>query len=54
MEPTTAMTMPAADGFMPSTLNLDDRFVKNTGGNGENMISRMKYALLPSKTDRDP
>ena len=48
----TPMTMAAAEFHAPS-MNLDSRFVKNTGGDQSNMLSRAKYELISPLTTSD-
>ena len=43
-----------AEEFHPIAYDLDDRFVKNTGGDGTNMLSRAIYELITPVGEDDP
>ena len=47
----TALT---PDVFHAATMQLDDRFLPNYGGDGSNMLSRSIYELIPYESESKP
>lgn len=42
------------DVFHPATIDLDNRFLQNFGGDGSNALSRQIYELIPFTSEEEP